>query len=309
MAKYSNKRALLVLLGLSIMPSLFAQSTNAWADPNKVEFWMLLMIGVFSLAIIMVLFMLIYLLVALKQVVFKQMGMEKPVEETAWSKFKKRFVTGDLLPVEREEEIMLDHAYDGIHELNNHMPPWLKYFFFATIGFAAVYLTHYMVLKTGKLQIQEYEEELVMAQEEAKVRLANAKNSITEETAVLVTDAAALNAAKAFYDANCVACHKVDGGGGVGPNLTDEYWIHGGSVKDVFKVIKYGVKEKGMISWQDKLNPEQIQNMTSYILTFQGTTPADPKDPQGEKYTPANIPLPIDSTTVVADTTKVVAKL
>lgn len=308
MAKYIHKKALLTLMGLGMAQGLMAQETSPWSDPNKQEFWMMVAIGLFSFAIIFVLIMLIYLLLSLKQVVMKQLGQEEVKKESIWEKFTKRFVTGDLLPVEREEEIMLDHAYDGIHELNNFMPPWLKYFFFATIAFAAIYLIHYMVLDTGKLQIEEYNDELVLAQEEAKIRLANSKNLINEDNATLTTDATALEAAKVFYVANCAACHKNDGGGGVGPNFTDEYWIHGGSVKDLFKVIKYGVKEKGMISWQDKMNPELIQSMASYILTFQGTIAAEPKAPQGNKYSPAGAAQAPDST-VVADTTKVMAKL
>src|SRR5690606_36947530 len=94
---------------------------------------------------------------------------------------------------------------------------------------------------------------------------------------------AALEEAKTLYVQNCAACHGADGGGTVGPNLADEYWLHGGTVQDVFRVIKYGVQEKGMIPWQDKLNPEQIQIVASYILSLQGTTPASAKEPQGEK--------------------------
>lgn len=271
-----------------------AQTVNPFTDPNSEEFWMLLAISLFSLAIIVVLIMLIFLLGSLRQVLYKQMGMPEQERETFWDRFNKRFIAGDLLPVEREKEIMLDHAYDGIHELDNFMPPWLKYFFIGTIGFAVVYLLHYMVLDTGKLQIEEYEEQLYEAQVEAEARLALAKNNINEENAVMVNDAAALEGAKAFYLANCAACHAQDGGGGVGPNLTDEYWIHGGTVGDIFKTIKYGVKEKGMIPWQDKMTPEQIQNMSSYILLMQGTTPASPKEPQGEKMQSA--PQVADST-------------
>ncbi|MDN4164578.1 cbb3-type cytochrome c oxidase N-terminal domain-containing protein [Cytophagales bacterium LB-30] len=271
-----------------------AQKVNSFTDPNSQEFWMLLAVSLFSLAIIVVLIMLIFLLSTLRQVLYKQMGMPEEARETFWQRFNKRFVSGDLLPVEREKEIMLDHAYDGIHELDNFMPPWLKYFFIGTIGFAVVYLLHYMVLDTGKLQMEEYEQELYEAKVEADARLALAKNNINEENAVMISDAAALEGAKAFYLANCAACHAQDGGGGVGPNLTDEYWIHGGTVGDVFKTIKYGVKEKGMIPWQDKMTPEQMQNMASYILLMQGTTPASPKDPQGEKMQSA--PQVADST-------------
>src|SRR5690606_20405584 len=173
---------------------------------------------------------------------------------------------------------------DGISELDNHMPPWLKYTFYGTIGFAVVYVMHYLVLGTGALQLDEYQAELAEAEALKEERSLLATSSIDENTAVLVSGDAELENGELLYVQNCSPCHAKDGGGTVGPNLTDEYWIHGGSVKDIFSVIKYGVQEKGMIPWEGKLNPEEIQNVTSYIITLQGTTPANPKEPQGEKY-------------------------
>ena len=211
---------------------------------------------------------------------------EEKTSTSFWSRLNKRFGAGEPVPVSREKEIMLDHEYDGIRELNNHMPPWLKYLFYATIAIAFVYMLHYMVLGTGKLQIEEYQEELAQAEAEAEVRKSVAGSSVDESNVALITDKAALEEANTLYDQNCAACHAKDGGGTVGPNLTDEYWLHGGSINDIFKTIKYGVQEKGMIPWQDKLKPEQIQNLASYIITLQGTTPANPKDPEGEKHAP-----------------------
>jgi cytochrome c oxidase cbb3-type subunit 3 len=192
--------------------------------------------------------------------------------------------------------LMMDHNYDGIVELDNHMPPWLANIFYITIAFGVVYFTYFSVLGLGKTQLEEYEEELRIAAIKAEERASLALSSIDETTVVFDSSAPSLAAGKSIYDANCVACHASDGGGGVGPNLTDEYWIHGGSINDIFRVVKYGVVAKGMIPWQDQLSPEEMQNVSSYILTFVGNTPANPKAPEGDRYVPT-IEEPLDAIT------------
>jgi len=142
-------------------------------------------------------------------------------------------------------------------------------------------MLHFHVFNTGKLMHEEYEEEMEFALLQ-KSELMNTGSVVTEENVTLLTDNASLFSGKAIYDVNCVACHSADGGGLVGPNFTDEYWIHGGGIKNIFKIVKYGVPLKGMISWQTQLNPVQMQEVSSYIMTFQGTTPLSPKAPEGE---------------------------
>lgn len=184
-------------------------------------------------------------------------------------------------PVEREQEIMLDHDYDGIRELDSKIPPWFAWLFILTILFGLYYMLSYHVLATGKLSHEEYEQEMKAAAEK-KEALIKSGALVNEETVTQLTDVADLQFGKQIFEANCVACHAADGGGIVGPNLTDKYWIHGGGIKNVFKTIKYGVPDKGMISWQSQLNVKQIQEVASYVLTLQGTKPANPKAPQGE---------------------------
>jgi cytochrome c oxidase cbb3-type subunit 3 len=185
------------------------------------------------------------------------------------------------VPIEKEEDIMLDHNYDGIKELDSRVPPWYTGLFYATIIFSVIYLLNFHVFNTGKLMYDEYEEEMKIAAIQ-KARLMNTGSLLTEDNVTKLTDDVSLLSGKEIYDANCVACHTADGGGLVGPNFTDEYWIHGGGIKNIFKVVTYGVPSKGMISWQTQLNPLQIQQVSSYILTFQGTTPLSPKAPEGE---------------------------
>jgi cytochrome c oxidase cbb3-type subunit 3 len=182
---------------------------------------------------------------------------------------------------------MLDHDYDGIKELDNRVPPWFSYLFYITILFAVYYLIDYHVLGTSLLQEEEYALEVKEA-DALRAELIKTGAFINEETVTLLTDEAAISSGKAIYTANCIACHRNDGGGLIGPNLTDNFWIHGGAVKDVFKTIKYGVPAKGMISWQTQLNPKQMQEVMSFIFTLQGTTPENPKAPEGNKYAPSD---------------------
>lgn len=279
-----------LLLGFSVTNAGFAQQAVE-EQSIKSASTILIALGVLMGITIIVLLVCLYVIYALNLILNKEerKTRQKAVKDTGpalslWQKLNHRFGAGKLVSVEEEEEIMLDHTYDGISELNNHMPPWLKYLFYVSIIFAVVYVLHYLVLETGKLQIEEYQEELAEAAKIAEAKSLLAGNTIDENNVTLVTEAAALATAQTLYVQNCAACHGADGGGGVGPNLADEYWLHGGSLQDIFKVIKYGVQEKGMIPWQDKLSPEEMQDISSYILTLQGTTPSNPKAPQGEKY-------------------------
>lgn len=188
------------------------------------------------------------------------------------------------VPVETQDEIAFDHAFDGIRELDNKLPPWWVGMFYLTIIIGVAFFTYDVVLDVNGSSGDRYEQEMAMAEDAKKARLAALGSQIDESNVKQLTDADALAAGQAEFVAKCAACHLADGGGSVGPNLTDKYWLHGGSVQDVFKTIKYGVTAKGMIAWESQLTPAQIQNIASFILSLQGTTPATPKDPQGELY-------------------------
>ena len=174
---------------------------------------------------------------------------------------------------------LLDHDYDGIQELDNDLPPWWKYLFYFTIAFSVVYIIHYNILGTGPSQLAEYENEMAAA--EARYAAVVAANTPSGPLEAL-TDAASLEEGKNVYTVNCVPCHGTLGEGGIGPSFADRYWIHGGSMEDIVAVINNGVPAKGMISWKPILNPTQIHQVSSYLLTFQGTNPPNNKAPQGE---------------------------
>ena len=188
----------------------------------------------------------------------------------------------DSTPVEEEEEIILDHNYDGIKELDNNLPPWWIYGFYATIVFGIIYMIRFHVFD-DYTQDEEYLMEVAEAQIAIEEYKKTAKDLIDVNTVVLLTEASDLTAGSNIFVANCVACHKDDGGGGIGPNLTDEYWINGGGIKNVFRTISEGGRDgKGMVAWKQTLKPSEMAQVASYVVSLSGTSPAEPKAPEGE---------------------------
>jgi cytochrome c oxidase cbb3-type subunit 3 len=186
-------------------------------------------------------------------------------------------------PIEEEAKFDVGHDYDGIRELDNNTPAWWSYTFLFCILFAGVYMYRYHVAHSAPLPL----EELKIAQDEAAIQkaeyLKNAAESI-DETNVTMSDAAGLSIGAELYTKNCVVCHGDKGQGGIGPNLTDDYWIHKGSLKDIFYSVKYGWPQNGMKAWSEDFSPSQIAHVSSYVKTLVGTNPPNPKDKQGELY-------------------------
>lgn len=191
-----------------------------------------------------------------------------------------------LKPLDEEKDLVMEHKFDDIAELNNPTPAWFMVLFYATIIFAIGYLLNYHVFGYGKLQDEEYVAEIEQAAEDKAAFLANPVNAsaaVNENNVVQSKDDAVLKSGASLFANRCTPCHGEHGEGVVGPNLTDEYWLHGGQIKSVFKTIKYGVPEKGMIAWEKSLSAQQISDLANYILSLQGTKPAGAKAPQGEK--------------------------
>jgi len=194
----------------------------------------------------------------------------------------------NLIPKDREQDIDLGHEYDGIRELDNVLPPWWLWLFYGTIIWAAVYLWYYHVSDRGINQEQEYIAAMNFGEAEKTKFLASQADAVDEKTVTLLTAEADLAEGKEIYTANCLVCHGANGEGTVGPNFTDKYWIHGGSINNLFTTIKYGVPEKGMISWKSQLRPAAMQKVASYILSLQGTNPPNQKAPQGDLFEPGS---------------------
>ncbi|WP_417886585.1 cbb3-type cytochrome c oxidase N-terminal domain-containing protein [Zunongwangia sp.] len=194
-------------------------------------------------------------------------------------------------PVEEEGEIILDHNYDGIQELDNDLPPWWIYLFYVTIVFAGVYLVRHHLFNAPN-QHEEYIAEVQEAKKAIEEYKKTAKDLIDANTVELLTGEEDVKAGAAIFAGNCIACHKADAGGGIGPNLTDDYWINGGGIKNVFHTISEGGRPgKGMVAWKTDLKPSEIAQVASYVISLHGTTPADPKDPQGELWVDENAPV------------------
>lgn len=241
--------------------------------------------AVICLFLLLALFVLNKALNTIKAVTLKAQGVVEPMknEEAEETSALLKTLT-DTVPIERESEIMLDHDYDGIKELDNNLPPWWVWGFYITIAVAVIYVYRYH-FGDAPLSIAEYEQEMAEGKAQVDAYLATASNLVDETNVTFVDSESRLANGKKIFMENCVACHRADGGGMVGPNLTDEYWINGGGIVNVFKTVKYGGRPgKGMIAWQEQMNPSQMQDVASYVLSLKGSNPANPKGPEGEIY-------------------------
>lgn len=289
----------LLLIMLLIAPSLIAQDATSTTEASQKAakaiggldastFYIMVAVLFIELGIIIALLINIKFLLRKEKertaIVTKEEAIitaeEKANKLSWWDKLNK------LRPVSQEAELDLGHEYDGIRELNNRLPPWWLYGFYATILFAGIYLWRFHVSHNGPSSKQEYESAVARAEIKVQEYLKKKGEAVDENTVTLLTSADDIAAGKAIFTdpSKCPACHTAEGGGNaVGPNLTDEYWLYGGSVKNIFKTIKYGTS-KGMRSWKDDLSAKQIAQVTSYVLSLKGTKPANPREPQGELY-------------------------
>jgi cytochrome c oxidase cbb3-type subunit 3 len=297
--KDPNGANLLILLAFIFPAQIFAQNTGPVTDKlippmhiGGLDSWIFFVMMV----LIIVELIIIFGLIRSVQQLLIGFGFQKDpelAEIKPWINWKwlDRKLT-NAIPLELEATVMTDHEYDGIRELDNNLPPWWKYGFYFTILFGFVYIYNYHIAHSSPLQLQEYTAELAEADSLKKEQLKNAAASIDETNVIALVDETSLSSAKSIFTGNCANCHGQNGEGGVGPNLTDAYWINGGGIQNIFKTIKYGVPAKGMIAWQAQLKPEAIQKVASYILTIQGTNPANGKAAQGSIWTDVTIAAP-----------------
>jgi cytochrome c oxidase cbb3-type subunit 3 len=236
-----------------------------------IEMWL---IGLIILTGIIILIVTLQLNAAIKKLIPRQ---EEEETKSWWENFK------GLNPIEKERDLIMEHKYDGIEELDNPTPPWFMYLFYLSMFFAIGYAFYYHVYQDGNIQDTEYKTEVAIAEKAREAYMKQFANSVNEDNVTVSTAAKDLTEGSQIYTTNCVACHGDKGQGGVGPNLTDKFWIHGGGIKDLFKTITHGIPEKGMIAWEKTLNPLQVQKVASFILTLQGSNPPGAKEPQGEE--------------------------
>ncbi|HSD14188.1 MAG TPA: cbb3-type cytochrome c oxidase N-terminal domain-containing protein [Flavobacterium sp.] len=204
--------------------------------------------------------------------------------------------------IEEEKELLLHHDYDGIRELDNVLPPWWVYLFYACIAFAFIYMVRFHILGHDD-QITEYEKAMAEAKIAVEEYKKTAPDVMDKEKVTLLTDAESIAAGKTIFETNCVACHRPDAGGAIGPNLTDNHWILGGGIKNVFNTIMEGGRDgKGMVAWKATIKPSDIQKVASYVLSLQGSNPKDAKAPEGDVWTedgaaPAATATPVTEST------------
>lgn len=296
---------ILLLLGIIAIVPAFAEdaatATPAVAPVSKYisgmpkdDFYVIMTIIVLEL---LVLFSLLVNIRILIRLLAAKPETEKLAKAIVRRSFMDRF--NKSVSLEKEKDIILDHDYDGIQELDNSLPPWWKYGFYLTIVIAVVYLGYY-TFGDGPSSHDEYVAAVAKGDEEVAEYLAKSANNVDENTVTLITDQAQLADAKNIFETTCAACHAKDGGGGIGPNLTDDYWLHGGDIKSVFKTIKYGWQDKGMKSWKDDFPPKKIAEIASYVKSLHGTHPAAPKAPQGDLYAEGKATATTDSTATQA---------
>lgn len=284
----NTTKIILLLIGLSSAHQSFAQEVVATqASTASLLNLKNLLVGVILLEALIIVFLGTYILSFLKgnqnanniETVKKSTFNIKNAIGKWWKK------TNNFIPIEEEANIDSGHSYDGIRELDNNIPVWFSAAFLICIFIAVSYLWRYHVSESAPLQIAEYQNEMAQAALEKEEYLQNAANNV-DENSVTLLDAAGIEAGKALFTANCVTCHGANGAsvlGGVGPNLTDTYWLHGGSLKDIFKTIKYGWPDKGMRSWQDQFSPTQISQLSSFVKSISNTN-LKGKEPQGEVF-------------------------
>jgi cytochrome c oxidase cbb3-type subunit 3 len=241
-------------------------------------FYLMAIVLLAEMAIALVLFVHLRFLLTKqeKELLLAEPGLMARPALSWWDRFNK------LRPVEQEADLDLGHDYDGIRELNNRLPPWWLYGFYLTIVIAGIYLWRFHVAHTGPSSKQEYERSVAIAEARIKETLKQKGETIDENTVTLLTAAADIAEGKLIFQRSCITCHKEGGGGDVGPNLTDDYWIHGGDIKNIFKTIRYGFN--AMPQWQMAYSNTQIARVASYVKSLKGTHPPNPKAPQGELY-------------------------
>lgn len=272
--KNQTPKILLALVGLFISFSANAAETTASSSlipfPDKI-FWAYIVVDIVLLMLI------IYFAGIVKGTISEFVVLRRMFR---WKKFGKKFT--NAVPVEQESSILLDHDYDGITELDNDLPPWWKYGFYVTIVWAVGYFFYYQILEIGPVQEEEYAQEMADGELQMAEYKALHPEMITIDNVELLTDETTISLGRSIFKQNCVSCHMEGGIGGLGPNLTDDFWLYDNDIKGVFNTISEGANN-GMKSWKSDLSADKIQAVSSFILQLDYVAPPTGKEPQGEQ--------------------------
>jgi cytochrome c oxidase cbb3-type subunit III len=182
-----------------------------------------------------------------------------------------------------EYDKLMDHEYDGIREYDNPLPSWWSGIFILSIVFAVGYWIYYHAGGPGLSETQEYEAEVkaVLAlQAKAAAKSGPVSNDVL---AALTKDSGEMDKAKTIFATRCLACHGPKGQGLVGPNLTDNFQVHGSTRSDIYKTIRDGVPAKGMQAWGKLLKPDELKRIAAFVGTLRGTNVAGGKKAEGAK--------------------------
>jgi cytochrome c oxidase cbb3-type subunit 3 len=242
------------------------EKNGPWLLVETTDLLAMLIIDIILLVVVLYLRHLFYQMLA----IVKPPSKQEEVVPVVSSFEKVNRVLTAAVPIEEEHKILMEHEYDGIQELDNNLPPWWVWGFYATIVFSFIYLFNYHIFGVSDLQIKAYDKEMKVAEKEVQTYLEKMAMNVDENSVTVLTEERDLAAGAGIYAANCVACHKSKGEGEIGPNLTDQHWIYGYDIKDVFKTIKYGTAN-GMPEHSSKFNPVQIQQVASHVLSLPET--------------------------------------
>ena len=274
-----------------------AKDNASWYSAGNLMF--LLVLGVYVTLVIIVLWLSSYFMKMARDLFAKEVVKDEEQLKIGWlDKVLDSFNAS--VPLNKEKDVLLDHDYDGIKELDNSLPPWWLYGFYVTIIFAVVYMFYFHLGGPGLSSTEAYAEEVRIAKDQIALMNKGTETTVDESNVALLSDAASLSDAKSLYANVCAVCHGPEAQGGAGPNLTDKYWIHGGDINSIYKLIKTGVADKGMPQWGAVYKPSDIQKLTSFVLSLQVTNPPNPKAPQGTLYDPVAVK---DSVVALVDST------
>ena len=306
-------KKMILISGSMLMAASLSAQDNApktfMDDPINHPMFPLFMITFFVFVVVILVLISAVILLRVLNVMVQNAAIENAArlgipyvpQQSWWEKFW--FDINAMKPIEEDKNIVLDHNYDGIKELDNHLPPWWKWLFVGTIIWGVAYLIVFHLMYSLPLSDQEYENEMVAAEEQARILKASQPVAVIDENTLSFTNDADIIAKgkTVFLSNNCGSCHRNDGGGNmVGPNLADEFWLNGGEIKRIFHTIANGRVEKGMPAWGKVMSQQDVRDLTFFVMSLQGTNPKDAKAPQGERYVPQETTPALDSTKVQA---------